>query len=444
MLQVTTTRADNVELIHKNEMKVTKFPNGAVFTSMGEGITAGVRIECPGYATVTYSANQANQSDCMIDFNDGFQIECDCSGNYKICNDSKLRLSLLSQGQALYTSPSGGKYSLDYSGKGDILNATDSSGQRLKVDLHGEAGSTVDSSKKSDLYDIFKPRIFAINADGTGFEVLESARMKEIVELAESETNTTIVQDIAIPGTSCRSTVIMHPMITNKDEYVNTLFHSSLSLQVPSEGQKSFRESADIELQGYNSSSLEERIASRQSNCHQFLTFDPLSDQKRDIILKGCFVKWQSEVSNPQHLQKLWHTSVKATSESLIDYATQKVEDASHQEKLSHSVNRDLLTQRETKLRKTLHAIREGFIPGYFNDDSENQQAHALITKSQPRLSDLTSHTFHVDSVSTGISLDNNVAMASKVKAPPYISMEDSKQSDTVTDYVHQLQVTLQ
>lgn len=425
MLQVTTSRADNVELTYKNNIKVAKFPNGTVFTSLEGEVMAGVTVQCPGYATVRYGVNQ---SKCELDFKDGFQIECDCSGSYIIHDNSKFHLSLLSKGQALYTPPSGGIYCLDYSGKEDILNVTDSSGHIIKVDLHGETHSTSDCSRNGDPCRTFKSRIFIINSDNTGYELLDSSTMKDVIKLAESEDNTIIMQDIAIPGTIYRSTVIMEPRIYND---------SSLSVLWPFKGQKGFRESCDPGVHC--------PVESRQShllNCRLFLTFEPLSDQTRDFLAKARFVKKQLVAPKPQYLKDLWQTAMTTTSDFLVNYATRKVDITGHQE-VSHSINEALFKQKEKKPQEIFLAIQSGFIPGYFNNDTENQQEPALRMKVHPLLSDLTSNSSHVDSNSTFECLQS-IVTAQEPEARPNVcgnSSVDSKQPVIEADCPHQVQV---
>lgn len=432
MLQVITSRADNVELIYRNDTKVAKFPNGTVFTFVEVGAMAGVTVECPGYATVKYCVIQ---SKCKMDFKDGFQIECDCSGSYLIHDNSKFHLSLSSQGEALYTLPSGSIYCLDYSGKEDILNIADSSGDNIvKVDLHGETHSTSNCSLNGELHRAFKSRIFIINSDNTGYELLDSTRMKEVINLAESEADTTIMQDIAIPGTSCRSTVIMKPRILNENEYLHAFLETVLW---PYKGQKCFGESG---VPGVHCP-VESR-GSHQLSCHQFLTFEPLTDQIRDTIIGARFIKQQLEPSKPQYLKDLWQTSIKTTSDFLVNHATRKVDVIGHEE-VSHSINKDVFAQRGMKLQEIFLAIRKGFIPGYFNSDTENQQVPVLKTKTHPLLSDLTSNISCIGSNSTFENL-HSVVLAQEAEAQPDVcnsSSVDSKLPCIEADYPHQLQV---
>ena len=428
MLQVTTSRADHVKLTYKKNIRVTKFPNGTVFTSVEGDVMAGVTVQCPGYATVRYCVNQ---SKCEMEFKDGFQVQCDCSGNYIIHDNSEFHLSLLSQGRALYTPTSGGIYCLDYSGNEDILSVTDSSDHIIKVDLNGETQSTSSCSQNGGPCGTFKSRIFIINSDNTGYELLDSSTMKEVVKLAESGDNTIIMQDIAIPETTFRSTVIMEPRIYNEK------FDSSLSVLWPFRGQKGFRESCDPKVH-----CLVESRGSHQLNCRQFLTFEPLSDQTRDILIRARFVKRQLGASKPQYLKDLWQTSIKTISDFLVNHATKKVDVTDHQE-VSHSINRAVFTQREMKPQEVFLAIQKGFIPGYFNNDTENQQAPAQKIKAHALLSDLTSSTFHIDSNSTVECLQPIVTVQEAEARPNVCSSSslDSKQPGIEADYPHELEV---
>lgn len=428
MLQVTTSRADNVELTYKSNIRVSKFPNGTVFTSVEGDVMAGVTVQCPGYATVRYCVNQ---SKCEMDFKDGFQIECDCSGRYIIHDNSKFRLSLLSQGRALYTPPSGGIYCLDYTGKEDILNVTDSSGHIIKVDLHGETHSTSNCSQNSECCRTFKSRIFIINSDNTGYELLDSSTMKEVVKLAQSEDNTITMQDIAIPGTIFRSSVIMEPRIYNKN------VDSSMSVLWPFKGQKGFRESCNPGVH-----CPVERRRSHQLNCRLFLTFEPLSDETRDVLVKARFVKRQLKASKPQYLKHLWQTSIKITSDFLVNEATRKVDITGHQE-VSHSINRAVFKQREVKPQEIFLAIQRVFIPGYFNNDTENQQAPVLKTKTHPLLSDLTCNSSHIDSNSTVEGLQSMITVPEAEARPNACSGSsvDSREPGIEANYLHQVQV---
>lgn len=403
-----TTRADNVTLLDKDDSHVTEFANGTKFTSVKKGFTTQVVVECPGYATVSYCTNQCK---CTINYQDGFQIDCDGHGNYNICNDSTLNLSLLSTGQALYTASSGGTYSFNYSGKDTVLNAIDSLGNTLKVGIHGETEMSMDCDKCVNLHKAFEPRIFVVNADGTGYEALESTTTKEIIGLAESESNSIVLRDIQIPGTRCMSTVVMEPIVLNTDKEVkvdNVVF--GVSSPSPQVRHGCFGASTGRGIQISNpleSHRPEELSTSFQFNYRRFLCFEPLSHDKRDIILKAVakHAEW-SEGSTSKHLQELWHQSIESISDFVNYYTTKRTDNTYSQKKVSNLLTMDTLVQKDKEFHEMLDSIREGCVPVYFDSDSEVQkiqQSPALTANLKSQLLDPTIYTTHVESFPTDI-----------------------------------------
>lgn len=358
-----------------------------------------------------------NQSKCFIDYSNGSIIECDTCGNYTIHDNSTLNLSLMPHGHTIYTPPTGGKYSLDYSGKDLILDAIDSSNQILKVDLQGETETSMDSTQTIEPHEAFKPRIFIINANGTGYEILESSELEKKVGLAQAKDSDVVVHDSVIPGTIYTSTIVVQPSIMIEDddfEFKNMFGDTSLSVQELQVGQMHFS------VQGQD-----------KLRCLQFILFEPLSDQRRYIIETK-----QSECSKSWDLQKLWQNCVKATSEFLISYTSKKVDHKSSHKKVSGLKGTDLFAQRNTELQKVLGNIREGFIPPYFHNDlkSQTMQQSSRRTKEQILLSDLTSPNISVDSVSTNKS-GRCLSMAHPDPSLGTISVVDSKQPENMSDH---------
>ena len=368
-----TSRADDVVLLFNDDTHTVKFPNGTTFTCTEVGVSDEIIVECPSYATVKYCMNQ---SKCIIDYKDGVQIECDNCGNYNIYNNSTLNLSLLSQGHALYTPPSGGKYCFDYTGKDFILDATDSSSNIFKVDLHGEAQTSVDNSHSSALHEAFKPRYFIINPDGTGYEIVECNQISKTISLAESELTDIVLHKTVIPDKTYRSTAIIgqtdlgHGQHANND---NVTLHTSRFVSQLCNGQIYF----SVPCTDQSDTSL-------PFSCLQFLTFEPLSLQKRNFINANLKLK-RSRHSKCHDLQELWQNSVKTTSDFLIHNSIKKMHHTGSQEKLTNLTNRDMFTRRDTDLEKVLDAIHDHFVPVYFHSDSKYEQSSdqpAMATNS--------------------------------------------------------------
>ena len=374
-IQVMTTRADRVILLHENNTFVAKFPNGTIFTSTEENASTRISVECPGYATVTYFANQTK---CAIKYRDGFQIECDDCGNYNT-DESTLNLSLLSRGQALYSPVSGGKYYFDYSGSDVILDAIDSSSHPIKVNSRGEVGTSdsIHCSQHVDSHEAFKPKIFIINPDGNGYELLESAKTQEMIKVAECEGRNAVVKDIVIPGTRCISALVVDHIgsCMNKVEdakVTNTCLPASLS--VPAQ---------DMHLeQGWLTVSDNQGILKNSTESNAlfpfkcFLTFDPVSDDVRDVLQSAaCSTVRPLSHSGCKYLQELWQNTIRTTSSILIDRVSKNMSNATSQMKMSIVKKTSMSTQGDVNLKKILNAARRRFIPAYFDNISQAQKS---------------------------------------------------------------------
>ena len=360
-----TTRADDVVLLQQNDILVAKFPNDVIFTSTKENvITRVISIECPGYATVTYLRNQC---ECTIKYRDGFRIECDSCGNYSIHNEECTFISLLSQGQAFYSPLSGGKYCFDYSGKGITLDAVDSSGYAIKINCHGDVETSLPSPQHVDPHNAFKPRIFIINPDGSGYEFIDSTKIEKIINIAQCENRNTVLKDIIIPDTQFVSAVIMAPANSSVND-INTL--PSASLSIPTRREYVAKSSVAASSNQENS---QQDVALLHFNCYHFITFAPLSDDTRDILHTKEFGTSSANYSGctGNYLQELWQHTIERVSSLLVNHVIESACSTTSQMKIS-SVPSKIMSKQDICLQTVLHAIHAGFIPAYFDNVSEN------------------------------------------------------------------------
>lgn len=341
-------RADSVVLVHNSDVQIAEFPNGTKFISSRKA----VKIECPSYATITFDMG-ANK--CVIDCEDGYQINCDSCGNYTICDvNSTLNLSLSSQGKALYSSISGGKYQFDFSGSEMMFDAVDSSNYTIKMNLHGELEMPTDHSPISDFHEAFKPRVFVINCNGTAYEAMKPAKIKESVQC----TKFGVRNDFSIPNSQYMSVLLVHPGTINR---------------IRGDGDGNLNANKKEALQNCN-----------MCNFRQFILLEPLSVQKRDTILKSC---QQSVSSGSQTLssKQLWQSFIKAASDFLSNSSTKEISSAKKSPHYPNSVSRALCAQRYDELQEILGAIRKSFVPVYFENDARIIESCILTLNSEVR-----------------------------------------------------------
>lgn len=357
---MTITRADSVVLLHNSDVCVAEFPNGTKFTSFRKV----VKVECPSYATITYDMDSKK---CVIGCEDGYQVTCDCHGNYEICDDNAaLNLSLSSQGKAQYSSISGGKYQFDYSGSDLMFDAVDSSDYAIKVNLHGEVETSPDHCPISDFPEAFKPRVFVINCDGTAYEAMKPARIKELVQNAKFG----VSHDFSIPNSQYRSMLLVHPVAINgKRGDVDWDLNSLLSGQ---------------ELNAHKSCNKEAIRNCNVCDFRQFVQLEPLSVQKRDTILKSC-QRTRSSGSHTLSPKQLWQNLIKAASDFLSNRSTKEISSAKDSPHFPNAVSRALCAQRYDELQEILGAIRKSFVPVYFDDDTRASESKMLKLSSEVR-----------------------------------------------------------
>ena len=399
------TRADSVILLHNSDEQIAEFPNGTKFTSFGKV----VKVECPGYATITFDMDTKR---CVIGFEDGYQINCDSYGNYNICDDNAtLNLSLSSQGKALYSSTSGGKYQFDFLGSEVFFDGVDSSNYSIKVNSRGELETPTDYSPISDFHKAFKPRVFIINCDGTAYEATKPAKIKESVQCAKFG----ISHDFSIPNSQYTSVLLVHPEAINKVRGDDGDLNGLLSQQ---------------ELKNCNEKTLQ--------NCdfRQFILLEPLSVQKRDAILKSC---QQSTSSGSQTLspEQLWQNFIKAASDFLSSSSTKELSSAKNIPHYSNSVSRALCAQRYDELQEILGAIRKSFVPVYFENDTRANESRILILNSEVRHLPPHLHKNHTQRAQETETLKRLILYDDQVdpKQPTFDATDIPKQQEQVCEH---------
>lgn len=387
------TRADSVLLIHNSDIHIAEFPNGTKFTLFRKV----VQVECPGYATITFDMD-ANK--CVIGCEDGHQINCDSHGNYEICDNAMLSLSLSSQGKALYSSVSGGKYRFDFSGSEMMFDAVDSSNYTIKVNIHGEVEAPTDHCPTSDFHEAFKPRVFIINNDGTAYEAMKPAKVNETVKC----TRFGVSHNFSIPNSQYMSVLLMHPGVIDRirdgdDGKVNSL----LSWQ---------------ELNANKNCNKETLQNDNECDFRQFILLEPLSVQKRDTILKCCQQSTSSR-SQTLSLKQLWQNFIKAASDFLSSSSTKEISSAKNSPQYRNSASRALCAQRYDELQEILGAIRKSYVPVYFENDTRTSESRLLTLNLEARY--LHSH-LHKNYTQRSQEMENSKRLIS------YDNQVDSKQ----------------
>ena len=373
---MVTARADSVVFLHNSDIQVATFPNGTKFTSLIKGAITQVKVECLGYTTITFCMDTKR---CIIDYQDGYQINCDSHGNYSICDNAMLNLSLSSQGKALYSPFSGGKYQFDFSGKEIIFDAVDSSNHVLKVNLHGEPATLTDCSPNIECHEAFRPRVFIINSNGTAYEAMKPTKMKEIVKLGKVGGGGTIIHNFSIPDTQYVSTLLMQPTVMNRVRNDDRELNGLLSWQKLSSGKTYTDRAIQISDVAYK--------------YRQFITLKPLSDQNRDEIFKTC---QESVNSGSPCLKQLWQNIIKAATYFLGNYSTKEFVSVENCQQGFNSICGASFTQRYEELQEILSSIRDSLVPVYFkSDDARAEQIHVLARDSDGLLISLTCSELH-------------------------------------------------
>ena len=397
------TRADSVILLHNSDVQIAEFPNGTKFTSFRKV----VKVECPGYATITFDMGTKR---CVIGCEDGYQIDCDSYGNYNISdNNATLNLSLSSQGKALYSSISGGKYQFDFSGSMMLFDAVDSSNYSVKVNSYGEIETPTDYCPISDFHEAFKPRIFIINCDGTAYEATKPAKVKEFIQC----TKFGVSHDFSIPNSQYTSVLLAHPGAINRVR------------------------GDDGDLKGLLSQQ-ELKSDKAPQNCamcdfRQFILLEPLSVQKRDAILKSC---QQPMSSGSQTLspKQLWQNFIKAASDFLSNSSTKEISSAKNIPHYSNSISRALCAQRYNELQEILGAIRKSFVPVYFENDTRASESHIPTLNSEVRYLPPHLHKNHIQRAQSPkrlISYDDRIDS----KQPTFDATDTPKQQEQVCEH---------
>ena len=322
------TRADSVVILHNSDVQIAKFPNGTKFTSLREI----VKVECSGYATIAFYM-ETNR--CVIECEDGYQINCDSHGNYNVSDDNAmLNLSLSCQGKALYSPVSGGKYQFDFSGREIMFDAVDSSNYALMVNLQGELKTSTDCSPIANFHEAFKPRVFIINSDGTAYEAMKPAKVKEFVKDTEFGDS----HNFSITNSQYESVLLMHP------------------------GSISRARADDGELKALQNCNV--------YNVRQFVMLEPLSVQKREAILESC------QQSMSPGSKQLWQNFIKAASDFLNSNSSKVISSTKNSPHYPNSVSRALCAQRYDELQEILGAIRKSYVPVYFANDARANESH--------------------------------------------------------------------
>lgn len=334
------TRADSIVLLHNSDVQIAKFPNGTKFTSLREV----VKVECPGYATINFYMETKK---CTIDCEDGYQINCDSHGNYNVIDENAtLKLSLSCQGKALYSPVSGGKYQFDFSGREIMFDAVDSSSYTLKVNLRGEVETLTDCSPIANVHEAFKPRVFIINSDGTAYEAMKPAKVKESMKYAEFGDS----HDFSVPNSQYESMFLMHP---------GAISRSRISGNDGELNSKKVLQNCSV------------------YNFHQFVMLEPLSVQKREAVLKSFRQSMNSGFLCS--IKHLWQNFIKAASDFLNNNSPKEVSSAKNSPHYTNSVNKALCAQRYDELQETLGAIRKSFVPVYFTNDTRASESHNVL-----------------------------------------------------------------
>ena len=218
--EVLITRDDGVTVLKRpNNTVIAEFPDGSRVTSSFDDDTHNrcrkVTIECPGFARVTFN----RQTNCFVSFPDGAEIHCSNQGCYAVKKDKYFSFEITSEGEAVFKAPSkaaaikGSEVcTLNKRGTPEILNATDSAGNKFTVDLKGERTVAASPNSSIPMDEAFKPRYFVIQQDETAYELLEADYVEHALTAARQDSRAAVIEDGVTGESQVKATTLVQPV----------------------------------------------------------------------------------------------------------------------------------------------------------------------------------------------------------------------------------------
>ena len=207
------SREDNVTLLHRpSGSLVVEHADGTRFTTVfkrGSSVPTEIIIECPGFARVVQMPVSCQ---CKLEFVDSTAVICSTDGSYTLSKPNAYKLDISRDGKAQYKPDITilkGAYTLNYTGQGELLVASDQLSNTFTVNAQGEASTT---ATKIPSHQAFTPRYFVLDEDGS-YELLHNDSVKNIISKAEMDPKAVVLKQ---QEPNCDNfTTIIEPCVTN-------------------------------------------------------------------------------------------------------------------------------------------------------------------------------------------------------------------------------------
>ena len=183
--------------------------DGTRFTTkfkQGSSIPAEIMVECPGFARVIHMPTSCQ---CKLEFVDNTAVICSTDGSYALSKPEAYTLDISRDGKAHYKPDitiSNGAYTLNFTGQGELLVASDQLNNKFSVNADGEAST---SATVIPSHQAFTPRYFVLHDDGSSYEFLLSNSVKNLISKAEIDPKAVVLEQ---QESNC--TTIIEPCLT--------------------------------------------------------------------------------------------------------------------------------------------------------------------------------------------------------------------------------------
>lgn len=259
-----------------------------------------VMAECPGFARVTHTASRQ----CLIDFSDGSKVVGSTNGHYTIEKKDGYKFEVKPCGESQYllqpTESKAYSFTMNHTGVGDILTAKR---RASKVDytVNQDGIPTVSHNKTVPSHPAFSPRYFVVPNNGSPYQLLTQTEMNLFLTAMESQTDTTIVKGVQVPGFEGSTVSVMKALPDDINEilpYKNgSITPKNLSLNPGQNSQnKTTKEkkrfgvgvgkSLSI-LTNMNTNTIQQVEIPTALQCRQFVDFEQFNDKLRKQICDG-------------------------------------------------------------------------------------------------------------------------------------------------------------
>ena len=261
-----------------------------------------IMVECPGFARVTHSPSSRQ---CFIDFPDGSRVVGSTAGHYTIEKRDGYRLEVKPSGEGQYllqpTTSEAYSFTMSHTGVGNILKAR-SQASKMNYTVSLDGVPAVSHSTTVPPHPAFSPRYFVVPSNESPYQLLSQTEMNSFLAAMESQSDTTIVKGVAVPGFEGSTVSVMKALRKDTREnlpYKNgSIIPKNLSLSAAggnsqknmTKGKKRFGvgvgKSLSI-LANTNTNTVQKVEVPTALQCRQFVNFEQFNATVRNEICDG-------------------------------------------------------------------------------------------------------------------------------------------------------------